>query len=947
MEGGTQFSSSIRADTLLELIDELVRELRAGGCGRAELDSTLERELGLDSLARVELLARIERTFDVRLPAEVLASAETPRDLLEAIVAAAGGGGAAEPPAPSRQARPEAAEGLPTAAATLVEVLDWHLGRHPGRTHVIFYRQPDETETLTYAELAEAASRVAGALAQAGIERGQRVAMMLPSGLDFFRCFFGILFAGAIPVPMYPPSRPAQIEDHLRRQAGILRNCGAPLLITFEMVRPLARVLTGLSPELKRLAIPNELYAAAPVPRVRTTGRDFALFQYTSGSTGDPKGVTLTHRNLLANIRAWGEAAAISSTDVGVSWLPLYHDMGLIGAWLGSLYHAFPLVLMSPLDFLARPESWLWAIHRHRGTITAAPNFAFDLCVRRLADAPLEGLDLSSWRMAANGAEPVSVETMERFSALFAKHGLRREALLPVYGLAECSVGLAVPPLGRGLRVDHVAREPFMVRGCAEPAERSDPRALHFVSCGRPLAGHEVRIVDDHGAMLGERQVGNLEFRGPSATAGYFRNPGATAALFHDGWLVSGDYAYLADGELFVTGRSKDLIIRGGRNFYPYDLEQAVGDLPGVRKGCVAVFGVRDPGAAVEQLVVVAETRERGTGARAALERAIIGRATELVGLAPDVIVLVPPHTVLKTSSGKIRRAAMRDAYRAGRLQTPSRAPWLQMVRLSAAGLSGWLNNALDGTRRRLYGAWVWGCFGVLVTIAAAGILTLPDLRRRWAWSRRLARTFARLAGCAIEVTGLEHLPDEPHMLVANHASYIDGFVVAAALPRPVRFVAKAEFMDNRLLRALFERMGARFVERFDSRQSVEDVDMLAGLANDPVPLLFFAEGTFSAQAGLRAFRLGAFKVAAQCGLPVVPVALTGTRRVLRDGSWLPHRGTITVSLGKPIRPAGGQWRDVLALRDAVRGAILERCGEPDLERPPPDVASSGAGPGD
>ncbi|HRP94763.1 MAG TPA: AMP-binding protein [Rhodocyclaceae bacterium] len=933
MQGGTASSSTDHADALIELIDQLVGELRPGARAHAALDSALERELGLDSLARVELLARVERAFGVRLPAEVLGSAETPRDLLAAIDAALPNRGIARLAEQGRRARPQAAEGLPENARTLVEVLDWHLARHPDRAHVTFYCRPDETESLTYGELAGSAAHVAGGLARVGVERGQCVAMMLPSGLDFFRCFFGILFAGAIPVPMYPPARASQIEDHLRRQAGILRNCGATVLITFGAVRPLAGVLTGLAPELRRVIVAAELCAGRPASRLPVREDDFALFQYTSGSTGAPKGVTLTHRNVLANVRAWGRAAAIDSTDVGVSWLPLYHDMGLIGAWLGSLYHAFPLVLMSPLDFLARPESWLWAIHRHRGTITAAPNFAFDLCVRRLAGQSLEGLDLSSWRMAANGAEPVNPDTMARFSDAFARYGLRAEALLPVYGLAECTVGLTVPPLERGVRVDRVAREAFMLHAQATPADPADPHALRFVSCGRPLAGHEVRIVDDDGNALPERRVGNLEFRGPSATAGYFRNAQATAALFRDGWLVSGDYAYLADGELFITGRSKDLIIRAGRNFYPYDLEQAIGDLNGIRKGCVAVFGVREPDAAIEQLVVLAETRVRDAMARTALERDIAGLATELVGLAPDVVVLAPPHTVLKTSSGKIRRAAIRDAYRAGTLQAGQRAPWRQVASLWLSGLSGRLREAGATTRAYAYGAWVWGWFGLLVSVAAAGILILPGLQRRWRWSHKLSRLFARLCRCRIDVTGLERLPTGPCVLVANHASYVDGFVLAAALPHPVRFVAKAEFMRSRLLRSLFERMGARFVERFDSRQSIEDVGAIAEVAHDPVPLLFFAEGTFSAQAGLRVFRLGAFKIAAECGLPVVPVALAGTRRLLRAESWLPRRGTATVSIGEPVRSGGGEWRDVLVLRDAVRRAILEHCGEPDLEQ--------------
>ncbi|KAA3654150.1 MAG: acyl-phosphate glycerol 3-phosphate acyltransferase [Proteobacteria bacterium] len=915
------------AERLLQLVDALAGELRPGAQLRAGLDSQLDRDLGLDSLARVELLARVERVFDVHLPSEVLGSAQTPRDVLAAL-AAAGHVPRSAPAGADREAAPARLAGLPDEAPRLIEVLDWHVARHPDRVHVTFYRAPDATETLSYAQLAEAGRGMAAALSRAGVGPGDCVALMLPSGLDFFRCFFGILMAGAVPVPMYPPARPAQLEDHLLRQAGILRNCEARVLITFDTVRPLARMLTGLSPSLHHVLTPAEL--DAPPGAVAVTGADdLALIQYTSGSTGDPKGVMLSHRNLLANIRAWGRAIGLGSTDVAVSWLPLYHDMGLIGAWLGSLYHGCPLVLMSPLDFLARPERWLWAIHRHRGTVTAAPNFAFELCVKRLADQSLDGLDLSSWRLAANGAEPVSADTLARFAQTFARCGLRPEALAPVYGLAESTVGLCVPPPGRGVRVDRVAPEPMRSRGVAEPvAEGAD--ALRFIACGPPLPEHRVRVVDAAGRPLPERRVGRLQFCGPSATRGYYRNPAASARLVEDGWLVTGDYAYLADGEVYITGREKDLIIRGGRNFYPYDLEQLIGELHGVRKGCVAVFGVVDAQAADEKLVVVAETREADAAQRAALEQRIAGAAVAQIGVPPDVVVLAPPHAVLKTSSGKLRRAAVREAYLNGTLGASTRPTWLQLLRLQAASTRGHLRSALSWLGEQAYGAWVWALFWLLAPLAALAIFALPGLGARWRVTHWLARAFQRGSGCPLRVSGLEHLPSGPVLLVANHASYADGLVLGAALPAPVAFVAKGEFRHNRVMRPLFERMGAHFVARFDSQQGVADLDAMGEIARHPPPLLFFAEGTFGSSPGLRGFRLGAFQIATRYRLPVVPVAIAGTRAVLPAGSWRPRRGPLAVTICPPVMPQGEAWHDMLALRDAVREAILAHCGEGD-----------------
>ena len=900
------------------------------------LDSKLDKDLGLDSLARVELLARIEKAFDVRLGDEVLGVAETPRDLLAAVAAAAAAPAAAQAigdRAAAWQAPEQVEEGSPDSAVTLVEVLLWHASRHPQRPHVLFQRSATETDTLSYGQLLEMARKVAAGLRSIGIRPGQCVALMLPTGLEFFHSFYGILLAGAIPVPIYPPTRPGQIEDHLRRQAGILQNCEAAALITFDAARMVARILSGLVPTLREVTTPQQLSdtgrSVAPGTDHRGHSSEIAFIQYTSGSTGNPKGVTLDHGNLLANIRAWGQTVELTPADVVVSWLPLYHDMGLIGAWLGSLYHACPLVLMSPLDFLARPERWLSSIHQHRGTITAAPNFAFELCLRHLDPVGLRGLDLSSWRYAANGAEPVAADTMARFAAAFRPYGFRIEALAPVYGLAECSVGLAVSPPGRGPLIDRVWRE-ALAAGEALRADDDDIHALQLVACGRPLPGHDVRIVDASGVELPPRRVGRLEFRGPSATRGYYRNAEATARLIRDGWLDSGDLAYLAEGDIVITGRVKDLIIRGGRNIYPYELEEAVGAIPGVRRGCVAVFGVGAAGQGTEKLVVVAESRETKLAAREELIRRINELAVNLLGTPPDDVVLAPPHAVLKTSSGKIRRSATREMYCGEGFGAGGRAFWLQVLRLGLAGFGQGLRVALRRGADYLHGAYAWSVCGLLLLPAVLGML-LPVAAVRWRFAALLARICVRLCGIRMQTRGLEHMPDRGTVFVANHASYVDVLVLAATLPTPVSFVAKQELAAYPVAAALLRRMGVVFVERFDARQGVDDVRRLAELAGKR-PLFFFAEGTFSRQAGLRPFRLGAFQVAVQNRLTVTPVALAGTREILRDESWLPRRGTVQLTFCEPVVAAGEGWQATLQLRDATRREILKHCSEPDLE---------------
>ena len=923
---------------LIAIIGQLVAELRPGARVRVTLDSALEADLGLDSLSRMELLHRIEDAFAVRLAEDAMIGAETPHDLLRALAAA---GVRASPIAHAAAAAPspapEAMTGLPDAAQTLVEVLDWHAARHADRPHICFYHGDNDTETLTYGQLKARAQAVAAGLREHGLAPGQAVAIMLPTCLEFFYSFYGTLIAGGVPVPIYPPARLSQLEDHMRRQAGILDSAQAVLLITVPQAKLVARYLRANVPSLREVVTADELQRSPSPSQLSLHTDDTAFIQYTSGSTGNPKGVVLTHANLLANVRAWGRAVEITAADVCVSWLPLYHDMGLIGAWLGNLYHGGLLVLMSPLDFLARPERWLLAIHHHRGTITAAPNFAFELCLRRIKDADLAGVDLSSWRLCANGAEPVSPDTITRFAERFAVYGFRATSMAPVYGLAECTVGVAVPPPNRAPIIDRVQRDIFIRTGQVTPATADDAHPLRFVACGQVLPGHEIRIVDEHGAVLAERIAGRLQFRGPSATSGYFRNPQETAKLFDGEWLNTGDVAYISNGDVYLTSRVKDMIIRGGHNLYPYELEEAVGNLPGVRKGCVAVVGVADVESGTERLVVIAESRERDAAVREDLVRKINAAAVEILGSPADDVVLAPAYAVLKTSSGKIRRAGTRDNYVNGTLLTPQRGAGLQFARLAAAGLYARCTGAARGIGRLAYAAYAYLLFAILMPPTWLAALVLPKAQY-WPLCRVSARLFLRLTGLLPEVCGASGLPSGAnYVLVANHTSYLDGLLLVAVLPEPVSFVAKREFERHFISRLFFAKLGATMVERFDRREAVDHSQQLTQRARDGLRLAVFPEGTFTPRTGLVTFRMGAFVTAAESELPLVPVAIRGAREVLRDGSWMPHHGRIAIHFGTAIPPNGtasdSTWQRAIALRDVARVEILRYCGEPDAAR--------------
>ncbi len=927
-------SPELTADALLEIVRQLGAELHPARSGApVSLDSALDRDMGFDSLGRVELMLRLERSFGVSLPENVTVNAETPRDLLKAILAART---SRIPPVQvaARSAAPLGDTAVPSHASTLIEALDWHVQSHPARTHIILTNDAGAEEEISYGTLREGALRVAAGLLERDLPPRATVAIMLPTGRDYFFSFFGILLAGGIPVPIYPPARASQIEDHMRRHAGILSNAQAALLITVPEAKTLALLLRSQVQTLTAAVTPQDLTGGSAQPvNHAPKADDIAFLQYTSGSTGNPKGVVLTHANLLANLRAMGPAVGVTAADTFVSWLPLYHDMGLIGAWMGSMYFAFRLVVMSPLTFLARPQNWLWAIHRHRGTVSAAPNFAYQLCARRIDERNLEGLDLSSWRLAFNGAEPVSPETLEEFATRFARYGLRREALMPVYGLAECSVGLTFPPVGRSPKIDRISRATIMNTGRAELAAHGEGDALQFVACGHPIPGHQIRVIDRTGRELGERQEGRLQFKGPSATSGYYRNPEETRKLFDGDWLDSGDFAYIAEGDVYLTGRVKDIIIRAGRNIYPYELEEAIGNVPGIRKGCVAVFGSIDSRTSTERVVVLAETREKDAQARARLQQQISDLAVDLIGMPPDDVVLGLPHTVLKTSSGKIRRSACRTLYEKGGRSILEQALWWQLARVAFSAIVPQLRRTLSGLLQWLYSCHAWMWFGVLAPVTWLASVLLPRPQWSWALSRHAARALFRLTGSPLIVRGAENLPASgaPYVIVTNHASYLDGIVLVAALPGQFSFVAKRELKEHLVSHRYLQSIGAEFVERFDLQRGVEDTERLLRVLRSGQPLGFFPEGTFRRMPGLLPFRMGAFVVAAQAGVPIIPVTIRGTRSMLREGEWLPRRGALTVTISAPIAPQGSDWNAAIALRDAARREILQQCREPDL----------------
>ncbi|MBV9948113.1 MAG: fatty acyl-AMP ligase [Myxococcales bacterium] len=568
----------------------------------------------------------------------------------------------------------------PLAGPTLVDAV--RAQAHDESRAFVFVRSDGTERRCTFLQIAAEMERRAGHLVARGLRKGDRLALVIPDGDEFVLSFLGALAAGVVPVPIYPQLSFKNIETYHDTVAHVARASGAAMLLTTATTRPYVDPAVPRVPALREVTTVDALAGDAPRGRVDVGPDDLAFLQFTSGSTSRPKGVMVTHGNLAANAEAFmiHGIHRDPDRDKGVSWLPLFHDMGLIGFVVGPLFTRVPCVFLPTAAFVRSPRLWLDKISEHRGTITYAPSFAYALVAKRLKEKDVEGLDLTSLRVAGCGAEPIRARALRDFAARLAPAGFDPRAFLPSYGMAEATLAITFVPLGAGLQTDPVDAAAL----AGGEAKRSPvDGAQEVVDCGIGFPGHELAVVDETGARLPERRVGQIVARGPSITPGYFQEPELTAAalrpLAGEGpapWLYTGDLGYLAGGRLFVCGRVKDIIIIRGRNFYPTDIEWAVGELPLVRRGNVVAFGADIDGE--EQLVVCCEA---AAAEAAAIQDGARNAIAAQFGLAAHEIVICPPASLPRTSSGKPQRRKTREMYldgtlaRARSVQSPGAVP--------------------------------------------------------------------------------------------------------------------------------------------------------------------------------------------------------------------------------------------------------------------------------
>ena len=554
---------------------------------------------------------------------------------------------------------------------TIGEALDYAA---EGRRGLNFHDARGMLErAYTYAELREDAMEHARRFVALGIRHGDRIAMVAETGPEFAACFFGAVYAGAWPVPLPLPTSFGGRGAYVDQLVIQLKSCD-PVLFVYP--KELAEFGGGAA---EKAGVPSRAWetletvepATADLPQAKPD--DIAYLQYSSGSTRFPHGVAVTHRALLDNLRAHGIGLKVEDADRCISWLPWYHDMGLVGCFLSPIALQFSVDYLKTEDFARRPLAWLDMITRNPGnSVSYSPTFGYDICSRRMSSQTRaeDRFDLSRWRIAGNGADMIRPDVMQSFVDCFAPAGFKASAFCPSYGLAEATLAVSLMPPGEGIHLELVEENELSGGSSAAASEDPDtPRRYRaVVNCGRPVTGMEIEIRGNDGEILPDRGIGKVFVRGTSVMHSYFRDEESTrACLSEDGWLDTGDMGYLSKGYIFIVGRAKDMIIINGRNHWPQDIEWAVEQLPGFKSGDIAAFAITGPSGEETPAVLVhcrvSDAKERGR-----LRDEIRERVRAITGITP-VVELVPPRTLPRTSSGKLSRTKARNLYLSGEIQ--------------------------------------------------------------------------------------------------------------------------------------------------------------------------------------------------------------------------------------------------------------------------------------
>lgn len=551
--------------------------------------------------------------------------------------------------------------------ATLPTLLHKNYLAQPTKTALILQHAGQEDIPLSYADLMRGAFRYTCAYQQAGIVPGEVVILILQHGEDLVYSFWGAILGGQIPAIMPFLTEKLSPERYRTDLAALAAITRPSAIVTYPEFEAEVRAALQTESSVRAVLLTTQTESATEPEFSHAAGLnrspdDIVLLQHSSGTTGLQKGVALSHRAVLNQLAAYGKAIQLTPQDVFVSWLPLYHDMGLIAGFLIPILNGNTLILSSPFDWVRAPYRLLQSVSKYRGTLSWLPNFAYNFCAQKIRERDLQGVDLSSWRLITNCSEPVKYESHRAFYERFKAYGLRKNALHCSYAMAENVFGVTQTPAGTLPVIDEIDREAYISQRAAMPPVEGRP-VVRMMSSGRAISNTRIRILDEQGRDLPDRVIGEIALQSDCMLTGYYNRPDATEKAFRDGWYLTGDYGYSLDGEIFVTGRKKDMIIVGGKNVYPQDLEALAYEVPGIHPGRAVAFGIEDAESGTEAVVLVAEVDVTGAEQRQELANALRQHITKNSAIALRHVHLVDAKWIIKTSSGKTARAANREKF--------------------------------------------------------------------------------------------------------------------------------------------------------------------------------------------------------------------------------------------------------------------------------------------
>ncbi len=802
--------------TLLPITKAFLRESKAENCDYfLSMDDKFEADLGLGSLERLELFSQIETTLGVKLSPSEISTIQTLRDIVT--ILARSHGSQSLVVNQCDKATVQAVTIDPSKVTNLRDLLIMYTQRYPNRRHVVLLSGDGSEKEITYAMLYKQAGKISNALTTRGIQTGDHVALLLPSGEDFLYSFLGVIFSGAIPIPICPPESANQVGEYISQAVSILKKSDVRLLVTFGKFQKLAKFFRGFLPHLLGVTTTNDLLKSEfYLPKLKISSSQAAFVQYTYGSAGNFKKIVLTHKNILENIRSILKLFEVTTSDITVSWLPLHHDTDLIVMWLANLYFGSTLVLYSSKNFLSRPESWLWTIHKYRATISAGPNFAYEICINKINDNTLLGLDLSSWRIAGNISEMVCAQTLKRFSEKFSQYGFKSKALTNVYVLSEGAILMCAGSILEDQKIDRIASHEFHQKNIAKPIFEREKKYYEFVSCGSPIDNYQIRIVDEENTCLPERNIGMVHCKVRSMMCEYYRDQAVSEKVFHGGWIDTGDLGYLAEGELYITGRRKDIITKEGKNYYPTEIEDIITMYSDLNFGQVVVFSSVENLSGIKKILAIVESKNNDKNSHKILKKQICQIVVKCLGFSLDDILIVTENVLPKTTNGKLRRYVCGEIYSQKNIRKIKNNIIIKLFNIYVRCFIAKTKKILTLCLRFFYTIYL---FLVLISMASLTYIAIRFFNRDNGEKiiKTASKITLRASFCSIEIDGINHIKSKKNMIfVSNHASYIDVLVLVAFLPGHFCYVAKSELKKSYFLRKILKTLEIVYVDRVD-----------------------------------------------------------------------------------------------------------------------------------